>query len=119
MKNLMFTPFRAAGESGGTSPVVAEGQCGNDVFWRFCEDGVLSVYGNGDMWDYAEKGAAAAPWMDCKKSIKSLVMTGNITGIGSFAFKDCVGFTGVLTIPDSVTYIGPSAFDGCNFSNYP
>ncbi len=119
MKNLMLPPFRAASESGGTPPIVAEGQCGDGVFWRLYKDGVLSVYGNGDMWDYAEKGGAAAPWMGWKKSFKRLVMTGNITGIGSFAFKDCGGFTGSLTIPDSVTYIDPSAFDGCNFSNYP
>ena len=36
-----------------------------------------------------------------------------MTTIGSSAFQSCAGFTGSLTIPDSVTSIGNYAFSGC------
>jgi hypothetical protein len=37
-----------------------------------------------------------------------------VTSIGSTAFAECSGFTGSLTIPNSVTSIGQSAFAGCS-----
>ena len=36
-----------------------------------------------------------------------------MTSIGDGAFDGCSGFTGDLTIPNSVRYIGVEAFDGC------
>lgn len=35
-----------------------------------------------------------------------------VTGIGSYAFRDCISITNI-TIPDSVTSIGSHAFYGC------
>ena len=37
-----------------------------------------------------------------------------VTSIGAWAFKDCSGLTGSLTIPDGVTSIGNLAFSGCS-----
>ena len=37
-----------------------------------------------------------------------------VTSIDSYAFKDCSGLTGSLTIPNSVTEIGSAAFSGCS-----
>ena len=34
--------------------------------------------------------------------------------MGSYAFLDCEGFTGPLTIPNSVTIIQDSSFNGCS-----
>ena len=39
-----------------------------------------------------------------------------IVSIFSNAFRDCSGLTGDLVIPDMVTEIGVSAFDGCHFT---
>lgn len=36
-----------------------------------------------------------------------------VTTIADYAFKDCVGFTGSLNLPNSVNTIGESAFYGC------
>ena len=44
----------------------------------------------------------------------SLTIPNSVTSIGSSAFTSCSGFTGNLTIPNSVTEIGGSAFWGCS-----
>jgi hypothetical protein len=40
-----------------------------------------------------------------------------VTSIGWYAFQNCSGFTGTLTIPDSVTRIYYDAFWGCSGFN--
>ena len=42
---------------------------------------------------------------------------GNVITIGSYAFRYCSGFTGDLSIPNSVTSIGSDAFYGCSSFN--
>ena len=42
-----------------------------------------------------------------------LVIPNSVTYIGFAAFNGCRNFTGNLTIPNSVTYIGGAAFNGC------
>ncbi len=37
----------------------------------------------------------------------------SVTAIGNYAFYECDGLTGSLTIPNSVTYVGRCAFAGC------
>ncbi len=43
----------------------------------------------------------------------NLSIGNSVTTIGDYAFGDCSGFTGLLTIPNSVTSIGEYAFIGC------
>ena len=40
-----------------------------------------------------------------------------VTNIGDYAFGGCIGLTGDLIIPNSVTIVGSSAFYGCNGFN--
>ena len=49
----------------------------------------------------------------CSGFTGSLTIPNSVTTIGNEAFRDCTGFTGSLTIPNSVTEIG-SAFYGCS-----
>ena len=46
------------------------------------------------------------------KSLTSVTIPNSVTSIGSSAFSDCARLTGVV-IPDSVTNIGDGAFSGC------
>ena len=43
-----------------------------------------------------------------------MTIPNSVTYIGTSAFGGCYGFTGNLTIPNSITIIGYSAFDGCS-----
>ena len=43
-----------------------------------------------------------------------LVIPNSVTTIGNSAFNGCTGFTGSLNIGNSVTSIGENAFNGCN-----
>ena len=45
-------------------------------------------------------------------SLTSVTIGDSVTSIGSSAFSDCSSLTSVV-IPDSVTSIGNYAFDGC------
>lgn len=47
----------------------------------------------------------------------ALRLGSNLKSIENGAFKGCSNLTGELVIPDSVTYIGDNAFDGCAFSS--
>ncbi|MCM1223158.1 MAG: leucine-rich repeat domain-containing protein, partial [Lachnospiraceae bacterium] len=47
------------------------------------------------------------------KGLTSITIPDSVTSIGSSAFSSCSGLTGI-TIPDSVTSIGSYAFSGCS-----
>jgi len=50
----------------------------------------------------------------CSGFTGSLTIPDSVTSIGNYAFYKCYGFTGSLTIPDSVTSIGNYAFCYCS-----
>lgn len=52
-----------------------------------------------------------------KSKIKTLEIQEGIKTIGANAFKDWKGLTSV-TLPDGLTSIGPSAFQGCNHADF-
>ncbi len=59
------------------------------------------------------EGAFEGAFSDCYGFTGSLTIPDSVTTIGNYAFSDCSGFTGSLTIGDSVTSIGNYAFCGC------
>ena len=52
----------------------------------------------------------------CRGFTGSLTIPNSVTTIGINAFYDCSGFTGSLTIPNSVSTIGSGAYSGCCFN---
>lgn len=81
-----------------------------DLNWSIDSSGVLTIYGSGEMKHFT--GTSEQAWRAYKKEIKSVVISNGVTSIGSYAFYDCDGLTGVM-IPSSVTNIGDKAFWGC------
>ena len=84
--------------------------CGSNVRWTL-EDGVLTVSGSGNMYNYQED--SFTPWYDQAESITSVVIDDGVTGIGAFAFYNCKNVKNI-PIPDSVTVIQRWAFSLCS-----
>ena len=94
-------------------PPIDSGTCGDDLTWTLDEDGVLTISGTGAMYDYSWSSSDYAPWYMSRESIKSVVINGGATTIGTSAFYACSGMTSV-TIPEGVTSIGSCAFLDCS-----
>ena len=94
--------------------IVASGTCGaegdgSNLNWTLDSEGVLTISGSGDMHDYVY----SSPWHENGNQIRSVLMENGVTGIGNFAFFECISLTS-MTIPDSVTCIGNCAFKDCS-----
>lgn len=121
--------------------IVAQGQCGDDAFWKITEDGndkTFTVYGSGDMWDRTEwEGDVFDAY-----TVTSIVLEEGITSVGEYAFgrqnigtiqqsdsskyggsfqfgvndyytKPFENATGSIVIPESVKKIERGAFSYC------
>ena len=85
------------------------GTCGPTLYWRL-EEGTLTIYGEGTMYDYNTMGTSE-PWYSDRKDIVRIVVEPGATSIGNGAFK----FTNVVTasLPNTIETIGGSAFYDC------
>ena len=123
-----------------SSGVMASGKCGNNLTWELTNDGTLTIFGTGEMWNYeynVQKSSSSAPWTEYRESLETVIIRNGVTSIGNYAFYcgdfkgDLIipngvisigdyafcsgtGFKGSLVIPDSVTSIGDYAFQSCN-----
>ena len=88
------------------------GTCGPDLRWHLTDNGVLTISGKGEMYDYSY--SKRAPWG--KYDIKRNIIGDSITTIGGRAFYNCSALTSV-TIPNSVTTIGEYAFHDCIYNH--
>lgn len=93
------------------------GKCGDNLTWNI-ENGILTISGTGNMWDYKSLSnyhfnVTDAPWGEYRFDLVGLNLEEGITHIGSFAFASCANFSGNLNIPASVVSIGDSAFEEC------
>ena len=96
--------------------VVASGTCGaegngSNLTWTLDSEGVLTISGSGDMYNYGSSDFSA-PWDGSRSRVKSVVIADGVTSIGEYAFFYCESLTSV-TIPDSVTSISSSTFASC------
>ena len=87
------------------------GTCGPDLRWYLTNDGVLTISGKGEMYDYSDDNRELWDEYD-KYDIERIIIGDGVTTIGVNAFSDCDNLASV-TIPNSVTKIGESAFSGC------
>ena len=85
------------------------GTCGPNLTWHLTDDGVLTITGKGEMYDYSYSNEA--PWG--RFDTNRIIIGDGITTIGGRAFANCICLTSV-TIPNSVTEIGGSAFFSCS-----
>jgi len=82
----------------------------NNISWTINENGVLTVYGEGEIPDYEEE---LPPWEEFKYDVRAIVITGNIIAIGSSAFENCHE-TDYVCIDSDVEVIRTGAFENCH-----
>ena len=80
--------------------------CGDDLYWEYA-DGVLTITGTGEMYDYAKD--TDVPWYDVRGNIKTVSLPDAMTKIGQNAFYKCTAMT-TINMPTSLTAIGEKAF---------
>ncbi|HIW74465.1 MAG TPA: leucine-rich repeat domain-containing protein [Firmicutes bacterium] len=95
----------------GAAPasLAEESRGGGELTWTLA-DGVLTVEGNGGMDDYSEENPP--PWHDSREQIVSVVIGGEVTSVGDYAFAGCANLA-LLTVGSGVETIGERAFEGC------
>ncbi|MCI9389815.1 MAG: leucine-rich repeat protein [Lachnospiraceae bacterium] len=97
---------------------IASGQCGDDVYWKIFSDGLMYVYGNGEMYNYDMdnlpewRSVAMSMYGTYLHSVNSLLIGYGITSIGSYNFYNLPGLE-KIELPDSLVYIGDNAFNCC------
>ena len=92
------------------------GKCGKKAKWKYDKaTKTLTVYGEGDMYDYNAYNGNYSPYYDKEKyPIENVVVKDGITRIGDEAFSYVFENSDIKTvkIADSVTAIGKNAFYG-------
>ena len=93
----------ASAASGGTC-----GADGDNLTWTLDDNGLLTIYGTGEMKGYSTY--SQSPW---GTGITEVRIENGATSIGKYAFYMCANLVKV-TIPDGVGKIGQYAFQGCS-----
>ena len=94
-------------------PEEMSGLCGTNLTWTLSTDGVLTISGMGEMFDYST--SKLPDWNRYNYAIKTLVLSDDITHIGSYAFyrmfQGCNDvYIAQVDLPDSLESIGDYAF---------
>lgn len=84
--------------------------------WYFVEDeGRLVVWGEGAMEDYSSENQS--PWHKYAEAIRFVTIAQGVTGIGNYAFCDCVNLE-IVTFEGSAPTISANAFSGVETHAY-
>ena len=99
-----------SGVSVSAVDTATSGKCGDKITWSL-KNGVLTISGSGNMYNYATFTNGHSPFYN-RQDITSVVIEQGVVKIGDCAFYGCSKLTGV-TIPTSVMNIGRFAFAKC------
>lgn len=86
-------------------------RCGEKLYWLLSQDGMLKIYGQGDMYS-TYLAADQLPWHALRSQIQSVIVEENATGIADYSFYGCANLA-EASLPDSLNKLGSSAFEAC------
>ena len=130
---LCLVPVSALGSAvlpkGEESAILGSGECGDNVTWKIAEDGVMTISGTGEMYDYDSPNSDAdhdvilgySPWYSFYEKheggdrcyvVNSVIVEDGVTRIGKAAFNNFRMLTNVC-IGNTVTEIGAASFAHC------
>ena len=95
--------------NGHTFVPFANGTLGDGVTWTVSPAGRLIISGSGPMADYTS--ATQSPLYSFRDQITSVVIEEGVTTVGAYVFGNCAMTS--VSLPDSLTAIGNSAFRRC------
>ena len=106
----------------GNAEIVDSGTCGENLTWTLDDEGLLSINGTGEMWDYHEPWFLP-PWTNLP--VKIMVINEGVTSIGHsalcFSEPQSIEF---IFVPNSVLYYDRSNVGQllgkfrCNWDSY-
>ena len=99
------------------SQTIASGTCGTKLTWILNDNGVVTISGSGEMYDWDTPFSSAiravrSPFFDYRGEIHRIVLEEGIVNIGNYAFAECQELSHI-EIPKTVTCIGNGAFKNC------
>ena len=118
----------------GAAASIASGTWGDNINWMLDTDGMLTIYGVGDMkaqsvddgeypWNVYDNDiqsvkilegvTSIASYAFSRSALTTVAIPEGLTSIAEGAFENCVALTS-LTIPSSVTSIDENPFSGCD-----
>lgn len=91
----------------GKEEVVASGTCGENLTWTLNKSGLLTISGQGEMYDYTS--SQKLPWYSYRSQILYLTVDEDVTSLSSYA---CYGLNSLreVSLPVSLERIGDAAF---------
>lgn len=91
---------------------IDSGQCGDNVYWKLYENGLLAISGSGAIYDYSSSISGYSPFKN-REDVTDIIIKEGITSIGAEVFYSCTNLKNVV-IPEGVTYIDAFAFGYCS-----
>lgn len=89
--------------------IIAQGKCGDEMYWTLYQTGMLSLTGTGRMDNFTDSYSS---WKGYSDLITSIDIEHGINVIDSYAFDGCSNLVSV-NFPPSIRSIGDGAFRGC------
>ena len=86
------------------------GQCGDSLYWEYdSTNKTITITGSGDMYNYT---ADTQPWLLFKEEIAEVTISNTATSIGTSAFEGCIRL-GKVSIGTATKNIAANAFATC------
>jgi len=92
-------------EPSSTPEIIDSGTCGDTVYWKLDSEGLLTIYGEGDM---VANITNQYPFSNSQEKFKKAVIENGVTNVSDYIFSLNTSLTS-LTVAGSVTTIGAQA----------